>query len=214
MASKVGTQRIDHLAAAQPDLYLWRGILALILTGLFVYCRFTFGNSSATTFYTPIYIRIERCGQVSASRRDNYRMLMVGARGIHDRVWPRDADVTDGTTPQPGGKPIPLALSSPPCRRAMICFTSDPERYYIDAPLRPISRVRFTVATAFIDLYQLPLLFGLAIIARSSSRFPSARTFDGASGLRYGRRLKGPDLMTPKEFNEGSRGWHRHQDQR
>jgi hypothetical protein len=37
-------------------------------------------------------------------------MLMVGARGIAPRLA-TDADVTDGETPEPGGKPIPLALS-------------------------------------------------------------------------------------------------------
>ncbi len=30
---------------------------AVILTGLFVYLRFTFGNSPLQRFYTPIYIR-------------------------------------------------------------------------------------------------------------------------------------------------------------
>ena len=95
---------------------------AVILTGLFVYLRFTFGNTPLQRFYTPIYIRSSVAGSVSASRKDKYRLVMIGARGIRPRPA-TDADVTDGNTPEPGTKPLPLALSSPPCRRAMICST-------------------------------------------------------------------------------------------
>jgi hypothetical protein len=42
---------------------------ALILTGLFVYLRFTFGNTPLQRFYTPIYIRSSVAGGVSASRK-------------------------------------------------------------------------------------------------------------------------------------------------
>src|SRR6202167_5406233 len=84
--------------------------MALVLTGLFLYCRFTFGNSPLQRFYTPTYIRSSVAGGIGTSRRDNYRMLMVGARGIQPRLA-TNADVTDGTTPQPGGQLIPIALS-------------------------------------------------------------------------------------------------------
>jgi len=52
--------------------------MALVLTGLFLYCRFT----SATAPYEIIYYAhlhpIERCRSIGTTRRDNYRMLMVG----------------------------------------------------------------------------------------------------------------------------------------
>src|SRR5208337_5380398 len=84
--------------------------MGLVLTGLFLYCRFTFGNSPLQRFYMPTYIRSSVAGAIGASRRDNHRMLMLGARGIPPRLA-TNTDVTDGTTPQPGGKAIPLALS-------------------------------------------------------------------------------------------------------
>ena len=90
--------------------------MACVLTGLFLYCRFSFGNSPLQRFYTPIYIRSTFGGAIGATRRDNYRLLMVGARGIPARLA-TNADVTDGTTLQPGGKPIPLALSQPAFQR-------------------------------------------------------------------------------------------------
>src|ERR1700733_8520694 len=84
--------------------------LALVLTGLFLYCRFTFGNSALQRYYTPIYIRSSVACAIGATRRDNYRLLMVGYRGIPPRLA-MNADVTNGKTAEPGGKPIPLALS-------------------------------------------------------------------------------------------------------
>jgi hypothetical protein len=101
--------------------------MALVLTGLFLYCRFTFGNSPLQKFYTPVYIRSSVAGAIGTTRRDNYRMLMVGARGIQPRLA-TNTDVTDGATPQPGGKPIPLVLRSPLCSAAIRSFTWDRNR--------------------------------------------------------------------------------------
>ena len=108
--------------------------MALVLSGLFLYCRFSFGNSPLQRFYTPTYIRSSVASALGASRRDNYRMLMVGTRGIQPRLA-TNADVTDGTTPQPGGKPIPLTLSRPALQRGYTVLYLGPEQSYIDASL-------------------------------------------------------------------------------
>jgi hypothetical protein len=48
-------------------IYTYGAVLfAVILTGLFVYLRFTFGNTPLQRFYTPIYIRSSVAGSVSA----------------------------------------------------------------------------------------------------------------------------------------------------
>ena len=85
--------------------------MAVVLTGLFLYCRFTFGNNSATAFlHADLHTIEHRRQQLGTSRQDQYRMVIVGARGMAPRLA-MNADVTDGKTPEPGGKPIPLALS-------------------------------------------------------------------------------------------------------
>ena len=43
--------------------------MAVVLTGLFVYCRFNFGNNSLQRFYTPIYIRSSIAGAIGTSRQ-------------------------------------------------------------------------------------------------------------------------------------------------
>src|ERR1700731_3635325 len=108
--------------------------VAVVLTGLFLYCRFSFGNSTLQRFYTPTYIRSSVAGAIGASRRDNYRMLMVGARGITPRLA-TDADVTDGKTPEPGGKPFALAASPLALRQDYVLLSQGPQQRYIDAAL-------------------------------------------------------------------------------
>ena len=112
--------------------------VAVVLTGLFLYCRFSFGNSTLQHFYTPTYIRSSVAGAIGASRRDNYRMLMVGARGIAPRLA-TDADVTDGKTPEPGGKSLALALSQLALRKGYTLLYLGPQQSH--------SRIRTAIMT-------------------------------------------------------------------
>src|SRR5258707_1579480 len=109
-------------------------VMAIILTGFFLYCRFSFGNSSLQRFYTPIYIRSSVASAIGVTRRDNYRMLMVGARGVPPRLA-TNADVTDGETSEPGSKPIPVALSESALRHGYLLLYQEPARNYNDATL-------------------------------------------------------------------------------
>src|SRR6202521_3301255 len=135
-------------------------LMAVVLTGLFLYCRFSFGNNSLQRFYTPIYIRSSVAGAIGATRRDNYRMLMVGARGIPPRLA-TNTDVTDGTTPQPGGKPIPLALSQRSLQKGYALLYLGPQQSYSDANLSAYLKNAVYGGDGLFDLYKLPLLFGL-----------------------------------------------------
>ncbi len=132
---------------------------AVILTGLFVYLRFTFGNTPLQRFYTPIYIRSSVAGSVSASRKDKYRLVMIGARGIQPRPA-TDADVADGNTPEPGTKPLPLALSKSALQAGYELLYQNPERSYIDAPLSAYLKSAIYGGDSLSEIYQLPLLFG------------------------------------------------------
>jgi hypothetical protein len=50
--------------------------LALVLTGFFVYLRFTFGQLPLQQYYTPIYVRAAARGAVN--KTDKYQLLYVG----------------------------------------------------------------------------------------------------------------------------------------
>ena len=178
--------------------------MAVVLTGIFLYCRFSFGNSPLQRFYTPFYIRSSLAGAIGTTRRDNYRMLMVGARGIPPRLA-TNPDVIDGTTPQPGGKPIPLALSQLALRRGYMLLYLGPEQTYIDGSLSAYLKGEVFGGDSLLDLYRLPLLFGLVSLVIQIS-FSIPNDVRRRRALRYGRRLKGPEMMTPQEFNNRVRG--------
>src|SRR5208283_2728662 len=132
---------------------------AVVLTGLFLYCRFSFGNNSLRRFYTPIYIRSSIAGVIGTGRQDSYRMLMVGARGMAPRLA-TNADVMVGKTPEPGGNPIPLALSRPALQRGYLLLYLGPEQSYIDARLSAYLKTAVYGGDTLFDFYELPLLFG------------------------------------------------------
>ena len=173
--------------------------IAVILTGLFVYCRFTFGNGPLQRFYTPIYIRSSVAAVIGASRKDNYRMLMMSGRGIPPRLA-TNGDVTDRKTPEPGGKAIPLTLSQPASQHGYDLLYLGPQQSYIDALLNAYLKNVIYGGDSLFDLYKLPLLFGLVSLVIQLP-FSIAKDVQRRKQLRYGRRLKGPEMMTPREFN-------------
>jgi len=173
--------------------------IAVVLTGFFIYCRFTFGNDALQRFYTPTYMRSSIAGAISTGRRNNYRMLMLAARGIPPRLA-TNADVTDGTTPEPGGKPIPLALSRSALQGGYVLLYVGPEQKYIDASLSAYLRRAIYGGASLFDLYTLPVLFGLLSLIMQLP-FSIAKDVRRRRQLRYGRRLKGPEMMTPREFS-------------
>ena len=173
--------------------------IAVILTGFFIYCRFSFGSDPLQRFYMPTYIRSSAAGAVGANRRDKHRMLTLGARGIPPRLA-TNIDVTEGTTPEPGSKPIPLALSRSALRSGYVLLYLGPEEIYNDASLSAYLKTAIYGGDSLFDLYRLPLFFGLVALILQLP-FSVAKDVRRRRQLRYGRRLKGPEMMTPKEFN-------------
>jgi hypothetical protein len=178
--------------------------MAVMFTGLFIYCRFSFGNTPLQRFYTPIYARSTAMGAVSATRRDKYRMLFVGGRTVPARLA-TESDVTDGKSPEPGGKMIPLALSKTALAHGYGFLFRGPELNYMDAPLGEYLRRSFYGGDTLFDLYKLPLLFGLLSLA-TQLPFSIRKDIKRRKQMKYGRRLKGPEMLTPREFNNVVQG--------
>ena len=85
---------------------------------------------------------------------------MIAARGIQPRPA-TDADVRYGNTPEPGAKPLPLALSQSALQAGYDLLYQDPERTYFDAPLSAYLKTAIYGGNSLFDIYQLPLSFGL-----------------------------------------------------
>ena len=83
-------------------------VFACILTGIFIYIRFQFGLSPLERYYLPYYFRTETAGL--SHPVSQYQLLYV-SDGDKLRRAALDSDVRAGSTPQFGGKPLPLKLT-------------------------------------------------------------------------------------------------------
>jgi type IV secretory pathway TraG/TraD family ATPase VirD4 len=176
--------------------------LALILTGAFVYLRFSYGQTPLQQFYTPTYARSAAGG--AFNKKDKYQLLYVGNGATGARLA-TEADVQAGTTAAPDNKSIPLALSSQATAQGFHVLYRGPEQTLVDAPLHAYLRSAVFGGDQLRDIYELPLLFGLLSLL---AQLPVAIRKDirRRKELKYGRRLKGPVLLTPKEFNKTVNG--------
>jgi type IV secretory pathway TraG/TraD family ATPase VirD4 len=176
--------------------------LALTLTGLFLYLRFTFALSPLEQYYLPLYVRTSIAASIRPS--GTYQMLVMSEK--KGRAWyARDADVAAGLTPQPNAKPVPLVLSDSARQRGMTYLYRSAPSIYQNRALGSYLKQQVYDGASVVDLFQWPLIFGVLALL---GQLPVSITKDirRRKQMKYGRRLKGPVLVTPKQFNRAVQG--------
>lgn len=177
--------------------------LSAFLTFVFVCTRIHLA-APLQRYYLPVFERTSAFAQFVPKHRSDYRMLFVA----DGKDTPRPAmneDVSLGHSPQPNGQPIPLTLIPNGHGRANDVLIRGPQRSYIDARLRDYLQTAVYGGSNLLAFFQVPLFGGLALFF---GVFPFAIVADirRQKRLRYGRRLKGPEMLTPKEFNRTVEG--------
>jgi len=172
--------------------------LAFVLTGCFLYLRFSFGQSSLQQFYTPIYARTAAGG--AFKKHSKYQLLYVGDGTKAGRLAV-ESDVQAGTTPAPGGKQIPLALSRSAAGQGLRALYRGPQQIYLDATLHEYLKKSVYDGDQLREIYEIPFLFGLLSLL-AQLPFSITKDIKRRKELKYGRLLKGPVMLTPKEFNQ------------
>jgi hypothetical protein len=203
MASQQWGRKETIIFPPHSPIYTYGAVfLAFVMTGCFLYVRFSYGQTPLQQFYTPIYARA--AAGAALSKKDKYRLLYVGD-GTKMGELAVEADVQQGTTPAPGGKHIPLALSGKAVARGLRALYRGPEQPYLDKPLHEYLKTSVFQGDQLWDIYKLPLLFGLLSLL---AQLPLSirKDIKRRKQMKYGRLLKGPVLLTPKEFNETVQG--------
>jgi type IV secretory pathway TraG/TraD family ATPase VirD4 len=176
--------------------------LAFVLTGCFLCLRFSFGQTALQQFYTPIYARTAAGG--AFKKHSKYQLLYVGDGTKAGRLAV-EADVQAGTTRAPGGKQIPLTLSRSAAGQGLRALYSGPQQIYVDATLHEYLKESVFDGGQLRDIYEIPFLFGfLSMLAQLP--FSITKDIKRRKELKYGRLLKGPVMLTPKEFNQTVNG--------
>jgi hypothetical protein len=179
-------------------------LLAVLFTGLFIYARFTYGNTPLQKFYTPTYLRSGIASVFGATRKDKYRMLFVGGPAIAAQPA-TEQDVQDGRTPEMGGKGIPLKLSDRAKLAGITILFRGQQTAYLDRPLHAYLQQNVFAGNTLFAIYQRPLLLGfLSLLAQLP--FSIRRDIKRSREMKYGRLLKGPVMLTPGEFNKRIEG--------
>lgn len=171
---------------------------ALILTGIFVYLRFSYGQTPLQQFYTLIYAK--SAAGAALNRKSKCQLLYVGG-GANVARPASESDVQEGVTIVPNGKQIPLAVSGKAVALGLRDVYRGPEQTFFDAPLHTYLRNAIFGGNQLRTIYAQPLLFGLLSLL-AQLPFAIRKDIRRRKELKYGRRLKGPVLLTPKQFNK------------
>ena len=176
--------------------------LACVATGFFVYLRFQFGLQPLQRYYLPYYLRSETAGIAHSASK--YEMLYVSDGETPGRAA-LEADVQPGSTPQFGGKPLPLTLTPEAAVHGTYFLMREGPRNFQNKVIHAWIAHWIYGNVPFYNLFKMQLLFGLAAFVLQLP-FSIHKDIGRIKQLRYGRRLKGPVLVNAKEFTAAVSG--------
>jgi hypothetical protein len=176
--------------------------LGIIASGFFVYFQFIFVLSPLQQFYLPAYIKTTLTASVPIHTR--YRVLLM-SDAKHHTWYARAVDVEPGSTPQPGGKPIPLQLSDSARQRGVtFLFRSMPLSFSGISVHRYLEKQVYDGETLSGMFGVQLVLGGVFFLLQLTWSIP--KDIRRWKEMKYGRRLKGPILVTPAQFNKAIKG--------
>ncbi len=182
-------------------IYTYCAVLAaLMLTTVFACVRFRFMSTPLQWSYTTLYARTSILGSFSRTHRSTYRMLYVAGHSITPRPAMNE-DVAHGRTPESGGRVIPLALSNAARQQGCTLLFPGPAQSYVDARLSSYLKAVVYGGKDLPTLYKVPALSGVAVFLILLP-FAVQKDIKRQKELKYGRRLKGPEKLTPQQFNK------------
>jgi len=176
--------------------------LALVAAGFFVYLRFAIALNPLERYYLPTYIKTSIALSVRSSGK--YQVLLVS--DASGKAWyALNDNVQAGSTPQANDKPIPLALSDTARQRSMVSLYRGAPTVYQNKPLHAWFQKQIYSGDTVASIFEQPLVFGLVALLLQLP-FSITKDIRRRKQMKYGRRLKGPILVTPKQFNNAIGG--------
>ena len=176
--------------------------VALFATALCIYLHFAFVMSPLQRYYLPCYLETGFLGTVRQS--SEYQLVTVSDRQHHARPV-IEADVQPGATPQPNGKPIPLALSQTARSSGIVFLYRGAKVSYQNRPLHLYLQHFVYDGDSFLATFRVPLWSGLAFFFLQLP-FTVRKDVRRLKEMKYGRLLKGPVMVSPKAFNRLIKG--------
>jgi type IV secretory pathway TraG/TraD family ATPase VirD4 len=173
-----------------------------VLTLFFGWQHQHFTFTPLQRLYLPMYVRTDIAGAFGGHSK--HRLLYTS--GPHATPMPAvDLAVEPGSVEIEPGKTIPVELSPAAKDAGMSLLSLSPERKYADAPLHAWLKSTIYAGKDLANLFMLPLLesSGCLLVLLGLAVPADARRY---RQMKYGRLLKGPLMLSPKEFNQAVQG--------
>lgn len=177
-------------------------LLSITLLVFCCYLRLAIGMTILQRYYLPVYAETAALGTVRQSSQ--YQLVTVADADNQTRPV-AEADVEPGSTPQPNGKPIPLSLSAKAHKAGIILLFRGRSIAYQNRALHEYLRLLVYDGHDTLSLFQVPLWSGIVIFLFQLP-FAVRKDVRRLKEMKYGRLLKGPVLVSPKEFNRAVKG--------
>ena len=175
---------------------------ALLCTCLFVWQRLTFSITPFQKSYMTEYVRSQIGGVFNA--HEGYRLLYLGGGKSKPRLaFP--GDFVPGKTTLPNGKIVPVALSELASLQGYRCFYRGPEQKLADVSMHRWLRQTVYEDEGLLRLFAVALSEGAVCLA-AMLWFAVPRDIKRFKQMKYGRILRGPQLLSPEEFNRQQKG--------
>ena len=165
--------------------------VALVVAALCVYLNLAFVMSPLQRYYLSCYVETGFLGTIRQG--SDYQLVTVADRQHHARPV-TEADVQPGSTPQPIGKPIPLALSQAAHASGVVFLYRGTKINYQNRPLHEYLRRFVYDGDSFLAIFRVPLWSGLAVFLFQLP-FSVRKDVQRLKEMKYGRLLKGPVLV-------------------
>ena len=176
--------------------------LALLGTAFLIYIRCRFGLSPMQQYYLPYYLRTETAGHVHPT--STYQLIYVTDGKSRSRIA-LDSDTRPGETPQLSGEPLPFALSKQAEEDGFRSITREPLHPYQNKALHAWIAHWIYLDVPLSGTFATPLYWGMLALVLQLP-FSIRKDIRRRKDLRYGRRLKGPILVSPHQFTKAVAG--------
>ena len=173
--------------------------LSLLAILLFLWQQTRFAMTPLQSAYIGDYVRSTSGAAIGQHGR--YRLIELTGPHAKTRVaTPADFN-PDGQTTLPSGRVFPASLSFSAQDRGYTTFSRGTERSYRDEVLAKWLRNVVFDSRGLLSTYRLALGEGGLVLLVALS-FAGPADVRRLKQLKYGRRLKGPEMLTPVQFNK------------
>jgi hypothetical protein len=176
--------------------------IAVLCTCFFIWQRLNFSLPPLEKSYITEYARSQVGSMFKAHQ--SYHLLYLGGGTAKARLA-LPADFIEGSTTLPNGKTFPVALSDVARLQGYRWFFRGPAVKLADVPMNRWLRAAIYQNESILRVFTVSLVEGAACLALMLW-FAVPYDIHRFKQMKYGRILRGPQMLSPEEFNRRQKG--------